>query len=79
MDGDLPTRTRTMYAHGIHTSTTQTQAIKYEVWAEPRELLEASCDMGDRMPAEMSKEFSPTLDFGHLPPVWWCVGGGGMS
>lgn len=58
------------------------QAINYEVWTEPQELLEASCDMGDRLPAEMSAEFGPALDFGHLPPVWWCVcfgGGGGIG
>lgn len=64
-------------AYHIYTQFTRTQAqtrVKCEVWAEPRELLEASCDMGDRPPAEMSNEFGPALDFGHLPPVWWCVG-----
>jgi hypothetical protein len=44
------------------------------VWAEPRELLEASCDLGEKEIEEMKEEFSPP--FSHidkLPPVWWYV------
>lgn len=58
---------------------TNDQARKYEVWPEPRELLEASCDMGGRSSGEMTEEFGPHLDFGHLPAVWWCVDGIGMG
>ena len=43
--------------------------IKYEVWPEPRELLEASCDLGSD-PETLRTSF-PTLSFDHLPAVWW--------
>lgn len=45
--------------------------VRYEVWPQPRELLEASCDLGSPLP-QLQADF-PQLDFSHLPPVWWCV------
>ncbi len=70
------TNTHMIHVH-IHTYNTPPPPpqTKYEVWAEARELLEASCDMGDRPPRAMAKEFAPAFadGFAALPAVWWCV------
>mmetsp|Transcript_6908 Transcript_6908/g.23590 ORF Transcript_6908/g.23590 Transcript_6908/m.23590 type:complete len:223 (+) Transcript_6908:46-714(+) len=45
--------------------------MRTEVWAEAREHLTDSCDIGSP-PAVLAKRF-PWLSFAHLPAVWWYV------